>query len=105
MSASAILDFPNVTLYIGKWFFNQGYFVYFEVKCPFWLRRHFTSKLGKTYHSTLLYNAFFQLSFFFFVMAPNLLALATTLENLGARRLLAKKVNFVPCFMDKINMM
>ena len=30
-------------------------------------------------------------------MAPNLLALGTTLENLGARRLLAKKVNFVPC--------
>ena len=30
-------------------------------------------------------------------MAPNFLALATTLENLGARRLLAKKVNFVPC--------
>ena len=29
-------------------------------------------------------------------MAPNFLALATTLENLGARRLLAKKVNFVP---------
>ena len=30
-------------------------------------------------------------------MAPNFLTLATTLENLGARRLLAKKVNFVPC--------
>ena len=31
-------------------------------------------------------------------MAPNFLALATTLENLGgARWLLAKKVNFVPC--------
>ena len=30
-------------------------------------------------------------------MAPDFLALATTLENLGARRLLAKKVNFVPC--------
>ena len=30
-------------------------------------------------------------------MALNVLALATTLENLGARRLLAKKVNFVPC--------
>ena len=30
-------------------------------------------------------------------MAPNFLALATTLENLGARRLLAKKVNFMPC--------
>ena len=44
---------------------------------------------------TLLYNAFFQLSFF--LMAPNFLALATTLENLGARWLLAKKVNFVPC--------
>ena len=29
-------------------------------------------------------------------MAPNFLALATTLENLGARWLLAKKVNFVP---------
>ena len=36
-------------------------------------------------------------------MAPNLLALATTLENLGARRLLAKKVNFVPCNMHNIN--
>ena len=34
---------------------------------------------------------------FFFLMAPNFLALATTLENLGARWLLAKKVNFVPC--------
>ena len=35
-------------------------------------------------------------------MAPNFLALATTLENLGARRLLAKKVNFVPwvCFVQ-----
>ena len=31
-------------------------------------------------------------------MAPNFLALATTLENLGARWLLAKKVNFVPCY-------
>ena len=30
-------------------------------------------------------------------MAPNVLALATTLEILGARWLLAKKVNFVPC--------
>ena len=30
-------------------------------------------------------------------MAPNFLAWATTLENLGARWLLAKKVNFVPC--------
>ena len=30
-------------------------------------------------------------------MAPTFLALATNLENLGARRLLAKKVNFVPC--------
>ena len=29
-----------------------------------------------------------------------LLALATTLENLGARRLLAKKVNFVPCLVN-----
>ncbi|XP_067049038.1 uncharacterized protein [Acropora muricata] len=29
-------------------------------------------------------------------MAPNFLALATTLENLGARWLLAKKVNCVP---------
>ena len=53
------------------------------------------SKLGKPFHLTLLYNAFFQLSFF--LMAPNSLALATTLENLGARRPLAKKVNFVPC--------
>ena len=53
-------------------------------------------KLGKPFHLTLLYNAFFQLSFF---MAPNFLALATTLENLGARWFLAKKVNFVPCFI------
>ena len=30
-------------------------------------------------------------------MAPNFLDLATTLENLGARWLLVKKVNFVPC--------
>ena len=38
-------------------------------------------------------------------MAPNFLALATTLENLGARWLLAKKVNFVPCkvFLSKSN--
>ena len=48
---------------------------------------------------TLLYNAFFQLSFF--LMAPNFLALATTLENLGARRHLAKKVNFVPCRVNE----
>ena len=69
--------------------------VYCEVKCPFWLRRHFSSKLGKPFHLTLLYNAFFQLSFF--LIAPNFLALVTTLENLGARWLLGKKVNFVPC--------
>jgi len=74
---------------------SKCYVVYCEVKCPFWLRRHFTSKLGKPFHLTLLYNAFFQLSFFF-LMAPNFLALATTLENVGARWLLAKKVNFVP---------
>ena len=36
-------------------------------------------------------------NYLFFLMAPNFLALATTLENLGARWLLAKKVNFVPC--------
>ena len=48
---------------------------------------------------TLLYNAFFQLSFF--LMAPNFLALATTLENLGARWPLAKKVNFVPWLCEK----
>ena len=36
-------------------------------------------------------------NYLFFFMAPNFLALATTLENLGARWLLAKKVNFVPC--------
>ena len=35
-------------------------------------------------------------NYLLFLMAPNFLALATTLENLGARRLLAKKVNFVP---------
>ena len=33
-------------------------------------------------------------------MAPNFLALATTLENLRARWLLAKKVNFVPCICN-----
>ena len=52
-------------------------------------------KARKPFHLTLLYDVFFQLSFFF-LMAPNILALATTLENLGARWLLAKKVNFVP---------
>ena len=80
---SAILHFPNVMLYIVK------------CKPPFWLHRYFKSKLGKPFHLTLQYNEFFQLSFF--LMAPNFLALATTLENLGARWLLAKKVNFVPC--------
>ena len=42
--------------------------------------------------------------FFFFLTAPNFLALATTLENLGARWLLAKKVNFVPCitYVEKV---
>ena len=60
-----------------------------------WLCRHFTSKLGKPFHLTLLYDAFFQLSFLF-LMASTFLALVTTLENLGARWLLAKKVNFVP---------
>jgi len=55
---------------------------------------HFKATVGKPFHLTLLYNAFFQLSFF--LMAPNFLALATTLENLGARQLLANKVNFVP---------
>ena len=39
-------------------------------------------------------------NYLFFLMAPNFLALATTLENLGARWLLAKKVNFVPCSCD-----
>ena len=34
---------------------------------------------------------------YLFLMAPNFLTLVTTLENLGARRLLTKKVNFVPC--------
>ena len=34
-------------------------------------------------------------------MAPNVLDLATTLENLGARWLLEKKVNFVPCRIFK----
>ena len=39
-----------------------------------------------------------------FLTAPNFLALATTLENLGARWLLAKKVNFVPCitYVEKV---
>jgi len=64
------------------------------ISYPFYLRRHFTSKLGKPFHSTLLYNAFFQRSFL--LMAPNFLALATTFENLGARWHLAKKVNFMP---------
>ena len=78
--------------------FSKCYFVYCEMKCPFWLRRHLNSKLGKPFHLTLLYNAFFHLSFF--LMDPNFLALATTLENLGARWLLAKKVNFVPCHLQ-----
>ena len=43
-------------------------------------------------------NAYF-FNYLFLLMAPNFLALATTLENLGARWLLAKKVNFVPCLM------
>ena len=37
-------------------------------------------KVRKTLHLTLQYNVFFQL--FFFLMAPNVLALATTLETL-----------------------
>ena len=57
---------------------------------------HVNSKLGKPFHLTLLYNAFFNY-LLFFLTAPNFLTLATTLENLGARWLLAKKVNFVPC--------
>ncbi len=40
---------------------------------------------------------FFHLSFKKKKLAPNFLDLATTLENLGARGLLEKKVNFVPC--------
>ena len=47
----------------------------------------------------MLYNAFF--NYLFFLLAPNFLALATTLESLGARWLLAKKVNFMPCEMSK----
>ena len=43
----------------------------------------------------------FHVAFFVVVsekkLATNLLDLATTLENLGARCLLEKKVNFVPC--------
>ena len=38
-------------------------------------------------------------NYLFFLMAPNFWALATTLGNLGARWLLAKKVNFVPWSM------
>ena len=48
---------------------------------------------------TLPFDATVKCIFFnylFFLMAPNFLASATTLENLGARRLLATKVNFVP---------
>jgi len=74
--------------------FSKCSVVYCEVKCPFWLHKHLNSKLGKPFHLTLLDNAFFQLSFF--LTAPNFLALASTLENLGARWLLAKRVNFVP---------
>ena len=56
----------------------------------------FGKKYAKKILATpMLYNAFF--NYLFFLMAPNFLALATTLENLGARWLLAKKVNFVPC--------
>ena len=41
--------------------------------------------------------------FFFFKMATNFLDLATTLENLGARWLLEKKVNFVPWVIETEN--
>ena len=36
-------------------------------------------------------------------MAPNFLDLATTWENLGARWLLEKKVNFVPCIHNNVS--
>ena len=36
-------------------------------------------------------------------MAPNFLDLATTLQNLGARWLLEKKVNFVPCYFVSLH--
>jgi len=79
---------------IGHLGSSKCYIVYCEVKCPFWLPRHFTSKLGKLFHLTLLNNAFFQLSFF--LRAPNFLALVTTLENLGARGSLPKKLISCP---------
>ena len=37
---------------------------------------------------------------FFNYLFNGFLPLATTLENLGATRLLAKKVNFVPCLVS-----
>ena len=37
-------------------------------------------------------------------MATNFLDLATTLENLGARWLLEKKVNFVPCIVRTLEL-
>ena len=88
MSTSAILDFPNVTLYIVKW--NVLF------------RRADTSLPSQENPSIWRYCIMRFFTYLFFLMAPKFLALATTLENLGARRLLAKKVNFVPwvCFVQ-----
>ena len=52
-------------------------------------------KVRKTLPFGICIMRFF--NYLFFLMAPNFLALANTSENLGARWLLAKKVNFVPC--------
>ena len=83
MSTSAMLDFPNVTLYILKWNVLFG--------CAD------TSLQSLENPSIWCYCIMHFFNYLFFFMAPNFLALATTLENLGARWLLAKRVNFVRC--------
>ena len=84
MSTSAILDFPNVALYIVKW---NVLFGCTDTSLP--------SQENPTIWRYCIMRFF---NYLFFLMAPNFLALATTLENLGARRLPAKKVNFVPWY-------
>ena len=78
MSTSAILDFPNVALYIVKW---NVLFGCADTSLP--------SQENPTIWRYCIMHFF---NYLFFLMAPNFLALATTLENLGATRLLAKKL-------------
>ena len=82
MSTSAILDLPNGTLYIGKWNVLFG--------CA-------DTSLPSQENPSIWRYCIMRFFNYLFFMAPNFLALATTLENLGARWLPAKKVNFVPC--------